>query len=197
MAKRRSQDDLYYWYESHLDKATRTIYAGLSTSQEDSPQVDSVTASWVIKGLHILKNSYEPHKPINILLNTPGGSVEDGMAIYDAIKACPCEVHIEVFGQASSMGSIILQAGDYRTAHPNTTIMLHDGDLNFDGHARNFEAYADFNKKQRKIAYKIFEETTGRPAKFWEEMHQSDIWLTAEEALTYGLIDKIKRPGGR
>lgn len=129
--------DRFFDYGIHVE--TKTIYMGSEEYVDDQESgTDHKMAENMIKALHVL--NLTPDKPIKIIMNNLGGNWTDGMAIYDAIKASPCHVTIEVMGQAMSMGSIILQAADERIMHPNATMMIHDGQDGYVGHAKNFEA---------------------------------------------------------
>jgi ATP-dependent Clp protease protease subunit len=179
----RENVDRFFDYDVHLE--TRTIYIGDAADGEVGPLLSEM----VIKGIHLLSNHKE--EPIKIILNSLGGCWYSGMAIYDAIKACPCHVTIEVMGAAMSMGSIILQAADERIAHPSSTIMIHDGSDFFDGHARNFERWGDYSKVIRKKMYEIYAEKSGKPVSYWEKRCAHDFILTAQGAKEEKLIDKI------
>jgi len=114
------------------------------------------------------------------------------MAIYDAIKACPCHVTIEVMGQAMSMGSIILQAADERILHPNSCVMVHDGyDSMHSTHPKIFEAWAKQSEKLRKKMYEIYAERSGKDSKYWEKKCAFDFILDAKQAVSEGLADSV------
>ena len=113
-AIKKESIDRFYDYDIHIE--TRTLYLG--------QDIDDLSAERTIKGLHLLDSS---DGNINIILSSPGGEVYNGMAIYDSILQCKNDVIISVAGWAMSMGSIILQAADYRLLHPNSVIMIHDG----------------------------------------------------------------------
>ena len=185
----RESIDRFFDYDVHPE--SRTIYAGCVYSDQDSggSGVEAHMAERVIKGLHSF--SATPDKPVKIILNSPGGNWYDGMAIYDAIKASPCHVTIEVLGHAMSMGSIILQAADERVIHPNATIMVHDGSDAFCGHSRNFEMWAKESVRLRKRMYELYAERSGKDAKYWEKKCSFDYILSAEDALKDGLVDSI------
>lgn len=179
----RENIDRWFDYDLHLE--TRTIYVGDSTEQEVGP----LLAERVIKALLLL--SAHKEEPIKIILNTMGGCWYNGMAIYDAIKANPCHVVVEVMGSAMSMGSVILQAADERVLHPNATVMIHDGSDFFQGHARNMEVWGAQSKVSRKRMYEIYAERSGKPVSYWEKRCTIDYVLTAKDAVVEGLADKI------
>lgn len=191
--KTGSLDSIQMFYEYDLHLESRTIYVGsVFTQDEDSggeSGVDSELAQRVIKALHIL--SQDNKTPIRLILNNPGGYIEQGMAIYDAIRACEATVTIEVFGQAMSMGSIILQAGNKRLLHPNAVVMVHDGTAGYSGIAKSFEAWAEYSKVSREQAYKIYAKRSRKPASYWRTKCASDFIMTAEQAVKEGLADGI------
>jgi ATP-dependent Clp endopeptidase proteolytic subunit ClpP len=184
----RESIDRFFDYDVYPE--SRIIYAGcVYSSADDRSGVEAHMAERVIKAILVL--SQTPDKPIRIILNSPGGFFYDGMAIYDAIKACPCHVVIEVLGHAMSMASIILQAADERIVHPNATLMIHDGSDSFSGHARNLEVWAAEGKRLRHLMYDIYAERSGKDAKYWEKKCAFDYVLPAEKAVEEGLADSI------
>jgi ATP-dependent Clp endopeptidase proteolytic subunit ClpP len=177
--------DRFFDYDFHVE--TRTIYIG---DGEDN-QIGPLMAGRVIKALVLCNMT--PDKPVRIILNTSGGSVFDGYAIFDAISASPCHVTIEVMGSAMSMGSIILQAADERIIHPNVVFMIHDGHESHEGiNVRDFERWAEYSKKiDRPRMYQILAEKSGKPAHYWEKKSVNDYILTAEQVVEEGLADRV------
>jgi ATP-dependent protease ClpP protease subunit len=135
------------WFDLNVDVDTRTIYMGSLDKEYDGSEtgLDHVMAEYLIKGMHVLhaKNS----KPINLIMNNPGGDWYHGMAIYDTIKSSPCECTITVYGYAMSMGSIILQAADRRVMMPNSRCMIHYGIDGVVGHSKIVQKWADEGKR--------------------------------------------------
>lgn len=151
--------------------------------------VDGQAAKKVISGLRILEQSPEP---IHIALNSPGGSTIDGMAMYDAISMCSNHVTITVYGEAASMGAVILQAADHRVMAPHAMLMLHDGtDGATDIHCRDFERRAEESKRSREEMYQIFADRSGKSKSHFRRRLGRDCYYTAEQALKEGLIDGI------
>jgi ATP-dependent Clp protease, protease subunit len=179
----RESIDRFYDYDLHVE--SRTIYIG-DTGESG---VDPDMAAKTIKAFHVLQTANK--EPIRVLMNTCGGSITDGMAIYDAIHGCACHVTIEVLGAAMSMGAIILQAADERVIHPSATIMLHDGTMGSEGEAKTFESWAEFSKASRKQMYHIFASRTERTTRYWEKKCASDYILDAKKALSEKLVDRI------
>lgn len=180
----RDSIDRFFDNDFHLE--TRTIFI---SDQEDGDGVDTAMAEKVIKSLHLLSN--HSHAPIRMILNSKGGNWYDGMACYDAIRACPCPVIIEVIGSCMSMATIILQAGDERLVYPNATFMVHDGSDSFLGEAKSFESWGEESKRLRNRMYEIYAKATKKPAIFWKKKCAVDFILTAEQAVELGLADRI------
>lgn len=177
---------------------TRTIYMGSSVSDEGEDQgVNAFMAEMVIKGLHIL-DSAAPNgdKEITIIMNNPGGDEYDGMAIYDAIKACVNHVKIIAYGHAMSMGGIILQAADERIMSPNSRFMMHYGQFNTTGNAQDVYKWVEDNKKIDTWMEDIFlekmrEKNPVMDRKQLQEMLKADFIIDAHEAVRLGLADEV------
>jgi ATP-dependent Clp protease protease subunit len=184
--------DKFFDYGIHFE--TRSLYISGSRAEggELANNIDAFAAENLIKGLKILET--QSSLPITIYLNTNGGCVNQGFAIYDAIKASPCEITICGIGQVMSMGVIILQAADHRVLTPNTDVMIHDGENTVSGIARNFERWSDHYKSVRKKFYNILQERSGRPQSFWQQKMLLDTILSAEQAVMFGIADKVLIP---
>ncbi len=183
---RITKESIDRFYDNHLHLDTRTVFIG----DDGDDGVDAKMSQNVIKTFHIL--GLTPEKPITIYLNSFGGCWFNGMAIYDAIKTCPCPTTIYVCGAAMSMGSIILQAASERIIYPNATLMLHDGYESRVGDIpQTFINWAEYSKKTRAMMYEIYAGRTGRSAQFWRKKCAADYILTAKEALALGLVDSI------
>lgn len=179
----RESIDRFFDYDVHVE--SRTVYIG----DDGENGINSVVAERAIKALHVLGTV--PEKPITIYLNSGGGCCMNGMAIYDAIKYCPCEVTVYATGSAMSMGSVILQAADVRIIYPNAIVMIHDGSLSITAEARTVFNWAESQRKWNELMYKIFAERSGKPAAFWRKKCATDYIMTAKEALAVGLVDSI------
>lgn len=184
---RIKRESLDQWFDNDLHVESRTIYLGDSEDNNIGP----LAAERIIKAFEVFNHT--PDRPVKILMNSTGGSVWDGYAIYNTIKSSPCHVTIEVVGSAMSMASIILQAADERILHPFAIIMVHDGTDSFaDTHVRDIESWMTYSKKiDRPRMYNIFSARSGKPASYWEKKCANDLILTAEEAVDMGLADKI------
>ena len=160
-----------------------------------SEQVDSASASVVIAQLLFL-DAEDPGKDIYLYINSPGGSITDGMAIYDTIQYIKSDVCTICVGLAASMGSVLLAAGTKgkRYALPNSEILIHQpliagGGLS--GQTTEIKIHADHMVKTREKLNKFLSERTGQPLEVINKDTERDNYMTAEEALKYGLIDGI------
>lgn len=160
-----------------------------------SEQVDSASASVVIAQLLFL-DAEDPGKDIYLYINSPGGSITDGMAIYDTMQYIKSDVCTICVGLAASMGSVLLAAGKKgkRYALPNSEVLIHQpliagGGLS--GQTTEIKIHADHMVKTREKLNKILSERTGQPLNVIEKDTERDNYMTAEEAKKYGLIDEI------
>ena len=160
-----------------------------------SEQVDSASASVVIAQLLFL-DAEDPGKDIYLYINSPGGSITDGMAIYDTMQYIKSDVCTICVGLAASMGSVLLAAGKKgkRYALPNSEVLIHQpliagGGLS--GQTTEIKIHADHMVKTREKLNKILSERTGQPLDVIEKDTERYNYMTAEEAKKYGLIDEI------
>ena len=164
-----------------------------------SDEVNDTTASLVVAQLLFLE-AQDPDKDINLYINSPGGSISAGMAIYDTMNFIKCDVSTICIGMAASMGAFLLAAGTKgkRFALPNSEIMIHQPLLGgLQGQASDIKIHADHIIRIRERMNSILAERTGQTVKQIEKDTNRDNFLTAEEACKYGLIDKViaKREG--
>ncbi len=155
-------------------------------------EVNNVTASLVVAQLLYLEGQ-DPTKDISLYINSPGGSVTDGMSIYDTMQYIKCDVSTICMGMAASMGAVLLAAGaeGKRFALPNSDIMIHQPLGGVKGQASDIIIHADYISKKRQRLNEILSKRTGKPIEIIERDTERDNFMTAEEALKYGLIDKI------
>jgi ATP-dependent Clp protease protease subunit len=156
---------------------------------EDDPELDHSSASKLIKNLKVLESLGSG--PITLYINCGGGSEIDGMAIYDMLKRSSCKIIGVVTGEASSMGSVVLQACSVRQATENAYFLLHDGTTEQKGSVRDVEARVEGDRKARLNCYRIYAERTGKPSKYWYRKLSKDLILFAKDALKENLIDEI------
>ena len=155
-------------------------------------QVNDATASLVVAQLLFLE-SEDPDKDINLYINSPGGSISAGMAIYDTMNFIKCDVSTICIGMAASMGAFLLAAGTKgkRLALPNSEIMIHQPLGGTRGQATDIKIHADHIIKIRSKMNEILAERTGRTIEEIERDTERDNFLSSAEALAYGLIDKV------
>lgn len=159
-----------------------------------SEDVNHASASLVVAQLLFLE-SEDPDKEIFLYINSPGGSITDGMAIYDTINYIKCPVSTICIGLAASMGAVLLACGTKgkRYATPNAEIMIHQPLISggLSGQATEIKIHADHMVKTREKLNKILSEKTGQSLETIMKDTERDNFMTAEEALKYGLIDGI------
>ena len=159
-----------------------------------SEDVNQATASLVIAQMLFLE-SEDPDKEIFFYINSPGGSISDGMAIYDTMNYIKCPVSTICVGMAASMGAFLLAAGakGKRYATPNAEIMIHQPLISggLSGQTTEIKIHADHMVKTREKLNRILSEKTGKPLEQIEKDTERDNFMTAEQALEYGLIDEI------
>jgi len=159
-----------------------------------SEDVNHATASLIVAQLLFLE-SEDPDREISFYINSPGGSITDGMAIFDTINYIKCPVSTICVGLAASMGAFLLAAGTKgrRFATPNAEIMIHQPLISggLSGQTTEIKIHADHMVKTREKLNKILSERTGKPLEQIEKDTERDNFMTAEQALEYGIIDGI------
>ena len=160
-----------------------------------SEDVNQATASLVVAQMLFLE-SEDPDKEIHFYINSPGGSITDGMAIYDTMNYIKCPVSTICVGMAASMGAFLLSAGEKgkRFATPNAEIMIHQpliGGGGITGQTTEIKIHAEHMVRTREKLNRILSEKTGKPLEQIEKDTERDNFMTAEQALEYGLIDGI------
>ena len=155
-------------------------------------EVNDVTASLVVAELLFLE-AEDPGKDIQLYINSPGGSVTAGMAIYDTMQYIKCDVSTICLGMAASMGAFLLAGGTKgkRFALPNSTIMIHQPSGGAQGQATEIQIVADHIAKTKRTLNEILAANTEQPLEVVEKDTDRDNYMSAEEALAYGLIDGV------
>ena len=155
-------------------------------------EVNEVTASLVVAQLLFLE-SEDPGKDIHLYINSPGGSVTAGMAIFDTMNYIKCDVSTICIGMAASMGAFLLAGGakGKRFALPNAEIMIHQPLGGAQGQATEIEIAARHILHTREKLNKILAERTGQPLETIQKDTERDNYMTAEEAMAYGIIDQV------
>ena len=155
-------------------------------------EVNNASAGVIVAQLLYLEGQ-DPDKDIALYINSPGGVITDGMAIYDTMQYIKCDVSTICIGMAASMGAFLLAAGTKgkRFALPNSEIMIHQPSGGAKGQATDISIHANHILRTKKRLNEILSERTGQPIAVEERDTERDNFLTAQEALEYGLIDKV------
>lgn len=162
-----------------------------------SDEVNDATASLIVAQMLFLE-AQDPDKDISFYINSPGGSVSAGFAIFDTMNFIKCDVSTICVGMAASMGAFLLAAGTKgkRFALPNSEIMIHQPLGGYQGQASDIKIHADHILRTREKLNAILAERTGKPIAIIQQDTERDNFLSAADAAAYGLIDKVieKRP---
>ena len=162
-----------------------------------SDEVNDTTASLVVAQMLFLE-AQDPDKDISFYINSPGGSVTAGMAIYDTMQFIKCDVSTICIGMAASMGAFLLSSGTKgkRLALPHSEVMIHQPLGGARGQASDIRIQAEQILKTKATLNRILAENTGKPLEVIERDTDRDNYMTAQEAMEYGLVDKVisKRP---
>ena len=157
-----------------------------------SDEVNDVTASLVVAQMLYLE-AQDPDRDIYLYINSPGGSITSGMAIYDTMNYIKCDVSTICVGMAASMGAFLLSSGakGKRFALPNAEVMIHQPLGGMRGQASDIKIHADHILKIRAKLNALLSEQTGKPLKTIERDTERDNFMSADEACEYGLVDKV------
>ena len=155
-------------------------------------EVNNASAGVVVAQLLYLEGQ-DPEKDISLYINSPGGVITDGMAIYDTMQYIKCDVSTICLGMAASMGAFLLAAGakGKRFALPNSEIMIHQPSGGAQGQATDISIHANHILRVKDKLNHILSERTGQPLEVIQQDTERDNFMTAQEALEYGLIDKV------
>lgn len=157
-----------------------------------SDEVNDVTASLVVAQMLFLE-AEDPDKDIQLYINSPGGSITSGMAIFDTMRHVKCDVSTICVGMAASMGAFLLSAGakGKRFALPNSTIMIHQPLGGARGQATDIKIHAEWILKTKDKLNRMLAEHTGQPLEKIQQDVERDYFMDADEAKAYGLVDQI------
>ncbi|GFI56541.1 ATP-dependent Clp protease proteolytic subunit [Clostridiales bacterium] len=157
-----------------------------------SDEINDVTASLVVAQLLFLE-AQDPDKDISLYINSPGGSVTSGMAIYDTMNFIKCDVSTICIGMAASMGAFLLSSGTKgkRLALPNSEIMIHQPLGGMQGQASDIKIHADHIIRTKERLNNILAANTGKPVEIIAQDTDRDNFLSAQQALEYGLVDQV------
>ena len=180
--------------ERQLNVATMDVFSRLMMDRIIflGVPIDETVANIVMAQLLFLESA-DPTKDVQIYLNTPGGSVYDGLRIYDTMQYIQCDVATICTGMAASMGAVLITAGTKgkRSALKHSRIMIHQPMGGAQGQASDIEITAREILKLKKELYQIIADHSGNPIKKVEKDADRDYWMTAEEAKAYGMIDTV------
>lgn len=157
-----------------------------------SDEINDATASLVVAQLLYLEGQ-DMDKDISLYINSPGGSISAGMAIYDTMQYIKCDVSTICIGMAASMGAFLLSSGTKgkRIALPNSEIMIHQPLGGAQGQATDIKIHAEHILRIKQKMNKMLSEQTGQPLEVIERDTERDNFMTAEQAVAYGLVDKV------
>jgi|GEM_PF-3138507 len=181
-----------------VDIKNRRIYfgVGLDWTEESPGDFTQASVELAIRALH--KMSLDaPGKPIEIHMNSYGGDPYAMLRLHDEILSCPCQVKFFGGGAIMSAATWILAVCDERYLQPNATVMVHDGSEEYGGKHTDVQITAAEMKRLQDVLYDIYEKNSRMPKEFWQDVCQRDLYLTAHEAVSLGLADKIVEPKKR
>ena len=181
-----------------IDLKNRRIYFGapLDGSIENLGDFTQVSVELAVRALHKMAGE-APGKPIEIHMFSYGGSPYEMLRLYDEIHASPCQIKFFGSGAIMSSATWIMAGCDERYLHPHTTVMVHDGWEGFEGKHTDTLIHAAEGKRLQNLLYDIYATNSRMPKEFWEDVCQRDLYLTASEAVSLGLADKIVEPKKR
>ena len=156
------------------------------------PNIDDYTSSLIIAQILFLMSDNK-NQDINIYINSPGGSVTAGLAIYDTMQFVPCDIATYAIGQAASMGAILLAAGTKGKRHslPNARIMIHQPWEGTGGTAADIQIQARELRRNKQVLTEILAKHTGQPMEKIEKDSDRDFFMTPQQAKEYGLVDEV------
>jgi ATP-dependent Clp protease protease subunit len=161
-------------------------------------EVDDYVANLIVAQLLFLEKE-DPDKDIEFYVNSPGGSVYAGMAIYDTMQIVKCDIATTCVGIAASMGAVLLAGGKTgkRQALPHARVMIHQVSSGFRGTAADINVQAAETNKLMDSLMNILATHTGQPKEKVIKDVDRDFWMSADEALSYGIVDRVVQPGAR
>ncbi len=199
MAGSRDPSAIYIWEQTGRGERQWDIFSRLLQDRiiflgahAGGDHVNDVQANYIIAQMLFLQMA-DPKKDIHLYINSPGGSVSAGLAIYDTMQFLTCEVNTYCIGQAASMGAVLLCAGKKgkRFALPNANIMIHQVLGGAEGQASDVEIRVKHMLRLKKSLNSIISHHTGKTVEQVEKDTDRDYFMTAEEAKTYGLVDEV------
>ena len=181
-----------------IDLKGRRIYFGVSLDWTEESPGDFTPASieLAIRSMHKMIQD-APGKPIEIHMNSYGGDPYAMLRLYDEILSCPCQVKFYGGGAIMSAATWIMVACDERYLYPHATVMVHDGSEGYEGKHTDVQITAAEMKRLQDVLYDIYTANTRMPKEFWQDVCQRDLYLSASEAVSLGMADKLIEPKKR
>ena len=181
-----------------IDLKTRRIYFGvpIDWTQETPGDFSQASIELAIRSMHKMALD-APGKPIEIHMNSYGGDPYAMLRLYDEILSCPCQVKFYGGGAIMSAATWIMVVCDERYLYPHATVMVHDGAEGYEGKHTDVQITAAEMKRLQDVLYDVYTTNTRMPKEFWQDVCQRDLYITASEAVSLGMIDKIIEPKKR
>ena len=181
-----------------IDLKTRRIYFGvpIDGTAEDPGDFNQASIELAIRSIHKMALD-APGKPIEIHMNSYGGDPYAMLRLYDEILSCPCQIKFFGGGAIMSAATWIMVVCDERYLYPHATVMVHDGSDGFEGKHTDTQIFALEMRRLQDVLYDIYTTNTRMPKEFWQDVCQRDLYLTASEAVSLVMVDKIIEPKKR
>lgn len=181
-----------------VDFKSRRIYFGNVEAADPDSSTDftSTSIEYAVRAMHRMALE-APNKPIEIHMNSMGGSSYDMLRLHDEILACPCQIKFFGGGAIMSSATFIMACCDERNLYPNTTVMVHELSTSADGRHTDIQVNAAQDRSLMDMLYKIYAENSRMPAEFWQDVCQRDLHMSADEAVSLGLADRVLEPKKR
>lgn len=168
----------------------------MDTGVEDISDFNLASVELAVRALHKMALD-APGRPIEIHMASTGGNAYAMLRLHDEILACPCQVKFYGGGPIMSSATWVMAACDERYLYPNATIMVHDGSDELDGKHTDVQINAAEARRLQELLYDLYEKNSRMPKDFWRDVCQRDLYLSASEAITLGLADKVVEPKKR
>lgn len=181
-----------------IDLKNRRLYfgVGLDWNEENAGDFTQASIEFAIRSLHKMASD-APGKPIELHMNSYGGDMYAMLRLHDEILACPCQIKFYGGGAIMSAATWVMAVCDERYLYQNATVMVHELSTANEGKHTDIQIGATEDRRLMEIAYNIYEANSRMPKSFWEDVCQRDLYLSASEAVSLGLADKLIEPKKR
>jgi ATP-dependent Clp protease protease subunit len=187
MAKRKSyiqRENDSYWIENGIDMTRRKIML--------DEEVDEGIIGWIIRAIDVMTTT-DADKPIEVTISSYGGSIYDGLALYDALESAPCPITTKATGKVMSMGLVIYLVGDTRIATARATFMAHTASSSADGKLPDLRTEVAEVSRLEELTLQIMQEKTKKDARWWKkELEYKDRFYNVDQAIELGIINETK-----